>query len=498
VKRDPLFTLLFLVAAAATIAPLWVGRYVPLLDYPNHLSMVFVWFHLDDPAWSFGPHYQLNRVPLPIWGHYLLVYLLSYIFGPELANKIAVSAYLLALPAATALLARRFGRDPRLALFAFPLAWNFSVAQGFLNYVASLPILFVALWAYDRHAESPSLRRALVALALGAIAYTFHVLAWLQLLVFAGVAWLFHAASQKKWRERALASAPLVGIALVAFVGRALAAPFGSQGGVTTPELSKIRGVFNTPLEVLASLPEWILNMGPGQLDELGLILLAFAWIALASLRPAAAQHDERRSFRVEAIALAAFALLFLLPRSLTEPFYWYAVSRRVGVVFALFVVLSLRGAVEGARRWILVAVGVVAVLVPLDIASRFVAFNRDARENYEPLIAQVPQGKRVLPLIFQDGAPEVNVRAYAQWGSWVQMRQGGYVPWALDTQVPIRATAELPAPAWDWPQSFRFDVHAEPWDYFLLRGGDGEALFQDRPAKLMERRGKCELWKKL
>src|SRR5207237_5919653 len=129
--------ILFALATVATALPVWIGRYVPLLDYPNHLSIVFVWRHLTDPAWGFAPWYRTHLVPLPYWAQYASVYALSIPLGVEAAQKVFLTAALLSLPAGTALYAHRMGRDPRLALFAFPLAWHYNVANGFIAYAAA-------------------------------------------------------------------------------------------------------------------------------------------------------------------------------------------------------------------------------------------------------------------------------------------------------------------------------------------------------------------------
>ena len=77
VRAEPLTAALFIAATLSTLLPVWIGRYVPLLDYPNHLSVTFVWRHLGDPYWNFAPYYTTHLVPLPYWVGYGVVYLLS-------------------------------------------------------------------------------------------------------------------------------------------------------------------------------------------------------------------------------------------------------------------------------------------------------------------------------------------------------------------------------------------------------------------------------------
>ena len=120
----------FVVSAAAMVLPIWIVKYLPLLDLPNHLTAVAVWHYHDDPEWDFARFYKLNLVPLPYWAHYYTVHLLTYVTrSVEVANKIFLTAYALALPAGALALARRFGRSPWLALFVFPLVWNFNLGR---------------------------------------------------------------------------------------------------------------------------------------------------------------------------------------------------------------------------------------------------------------------------------------------------------------------------------------------------------------------------------
>jgi hypothetical protein len=51
--------LLLALIAVALLFPVWLVRYPPLLDYPNHLARSFVLAHLHDPAFHF-PSYPLR------------------------------------------------------------------------------------------------------------------------------------------------------------------------------------------------------------------------------------------------------------------------------------------------------------------------------------------------------------------------------------------------------------------------------------------------------
>src|ERR1043165_9842909 len=93
-----------------------------------------IWHHYPDPSFDLPRYYELTLGAVPYWGYYLLVYVLAFPFGVDIANRLVLSLYVLGLPLATLLLARRFGRSAWLALCTFPLTWSYCFAMGFVTY----------------------------------------------------------------------------------------------------------------------------------------------------------------------------------------------------------------------------------------------------------------------------------------------------------------------------------------------------------------------------
>ncbi len=508
-RAEPLLASLFFLAAIAVVLPVWIGRYVPLLDYPNHLSLVFVWFHLKDPGWNFAPYYSTHLVPLPYWGQYGAVFLLAFLFGVEIAQKVFLTLALLALPAGVALFARRIGRDPRLAIFAFPLAWNYNVENGFLSYAAGVAWLFFALAALDAWAERPArdnLPWAAIASLLGAVLYFFHILTWGA---FLAIGFVLAMLAPRSWTVRnavlaVLPTAPALAIGLWAY--RA-SSTMGVRVSPWRPGgLSSIDAIWWDVAGTLRWLPEWLIDLAPDGRDEACLIILAIAWLVLMTTRSLSKPTEERgaRGWRLEASLAVATLLLFLLPRTLRQPFYWYAVSSRVAVLVALLGALAIRGRLDrhGAlapRRLLLYAAALAGIAYPSWIAVHFHRFNVRARD-FDKVMNGLPRGKKVLPLMLNLGDPEVNVNCFNQWGSYVQMREGGFVPYNLDIGFPLRYLAALPAPPWDHPEYFRFSTEGEAWDYFLVHGPsrfDPFAGAHDR-VRLAKQAGEWTLYEKL
>ena len=154
IERDPLFVAAFAALWVCALVPLWAPRFLPLLDMPDHLDAIAIWHRYRDPSWGYSKYYQLNLIPLPYWGYFLPVHLLSYLMPIEIANKVYLSAYALLLPASTALLARQMGRSHWLAFFAFPLVFNMNFSYGFITFCAGVVVLTFALVVLDRFLEA--------------------------------------------------------------------------------------------------------------------------------------------------------------------------------------------------------------------------------------------------------------------------------------------------------------------------------------------------------
>src|SRR5688572_2353390 len=126
-------------------APLWVGRYVPLLDLPQHLAITTVLLHHGDPAWELAAYFEPQPGELtPYWAHYLALEWLGRVMPVDVAARIFLSLYVVALPFAAMALARALGRPPSVALLVIPLALNGNLYYGFIAYCWSVVLM---LWA---------------------------------------------------------------------------------------------------------------------------------------------------------------------------------------------------------------------------------------------------------------------------------------------------------------------------------------------------------------
>ena len=490
----------FALCAVMTVLPIWIAKYLPLLDLPNHLAAVAVWHYHDDPKWDFARWYDLNLVPLPYWAHYYTVHLLTYVTrSVETANKIFLTAYALALPAGAWALARRFGRSPWLALFAFPLVWNFNLGDGFIAYCAGFAVVPIALVVVDRHCAEPTWERALAVAAVGTLTYFFHLLAYVLFLVSAGLVVL---AQRRPFQPRlfAVRGLPVLSCAAIGAwaLRRANSMNFHRVTGVG-------RELIYDPLsERLAQIPDRLINLLPGRIDELVVIVAVACWLALAvTAARERCEESPPHLWGPELCLLGALALYLLAPRSMQRPFYWHMINGRFVVAIALFAALTLRGPIAGWRRLWMAPVVVATVLYCVALCGAFREFNRHAA-GFDELVAQIPGGKQVLTMVLRPmGDPTVNVSAFNQWPSYTQLRHGGYNFYNFGDGFPLVYKTRLPAPGWSHMEAFDWKSHSASWDYFLVfrEGWEYSPMKQplaDGKVRLVAEKGAWRLYEKV
>jgi hypothetical protein len=461
---DKHLRILFWLVAVATIVPIWAGRYLPLLDIPNHLSAIAVWHYYDDPRFDFSQWYTLNLAPLPYWGHYYFCHIVAYVTGVEVANKVYLTAYALALPLGVRALARRFERSPWLAFFAFPVVWNFNIAEGFLAFAGGLAVAIWALVLLDIHCEKPRGWTALAVLAAGAGVYAFHLLPYLFFLTAGGLL----VFAQRRQIDPLMVVArgiPLLAAAAIGLYAYRHESQYGFQ------KLEGRRDFIVDPLwRILAWIPERLLNFSSSSRDEWVLLILAGSWLllALTQARQPRRPTEGVRDLRLE-VCLSALVILYLgLPRSMQRPFYWYMINQRYVPLLLLLGVLLLRRPIEGSRRWLLLVVAGASIFYAADITRTVIRFNHKMAD-FDKVVAAIPLHKSTLTLSLRPlGDPDVNVGVYNQLPSYTQLRAGGYNFYNFNQGFPLKYKTRKPAPPWDHAEMFDWSTQGFAWDYFL------------------------------
>ena len=496
-RERRLFIIVFVVLEAAVILPLWVGRYLPLLDLPNHLSAVAIWHFYGDPRFDFARYYQLVLDPLPYWAHYYFVHLLAYVMPFEIGNKLFLTLYAIGFPLGARALARRFGRSDWVSLFVIPLVWNYSLANGFIAFLGGLALLPWALVLVDRHCCRPSGGGALAVWALGTSLYFFHIVPYALFLLLAGLLVLT--------QERAL-SPRYFFARMVPVGGSAVIGLFMQRHTGDMRSRSVGRGlylVFDSVKNNLVSFPKHLIDVLSSSTDEWVMAALGLAWAVwfvsgVYSLVAKRARGERLHDAWPELAFALTLGITLFFARTMMAPVYMYQINGRCAVVAALFGALALRGAPVGWRRALVVIVGA-ATLVFSFALTRMVRRFATRIAGFDRLVDEIPLHSRTLTLSFPPmDDPDVNVSVFNEWGSYVQLRRGGYNFYNWD-QFPLRYRRHLPAPGWDQPATFNFAMHGRGWDYFLTHNEGALSQLTQAAAvgrvRLVDSQGPWKLW---
>jgi hypothetical protein len=452
-----------LACGAALAAPFWVGRFVPLLDLPQHLAVVAVLRHHGDPAWGFDRFFDTQWGEFtPYWTFYLVTGALSLVLSIETAARVALSLYALAFPLAGLALARAFGRSPWLGLLAAPLAFSTNLYYGFISYCSGVLLMMWLLGAFERQLVAPRRARWLGLAIGGAVLFFTHVQVFAFFVALASVWGIVRAGVP--WRRRLVQAAALLPATSGLFVPwcyrQFLAGRVGVAGEHDFGRLGRMRPSFRPVGESLLELPDAIAGAFQDGSDR-GLFACWVALVALAGLRL------RTRALILSGLALAAY---FAAPLAITGQ---WNVGPRFAWTAALLLIPAM--AAEGTRA---ARVGVLAaaltLLVAGNAARQHAAFDREVGPLDEAL-ESIPRGSRVAPLMFDPRGAVLEQWPYLHIGQYAMVRRGGMTAFNLGrvAAFPIRLRDARSWPHTDVfrPRDFRFDVLGSHYDYFLLRG---------------------------
>ncbi|MDA8433694.1 MAG: hypothetical protein M0Z60_12145 [Nitrospiraceae bacterium] len=182
-KRN-LLTALILLAALLPLIFLWSADYLPFTDYPNHLAVVKVLRSYDsDPFYReyFTVHY-LNPLPAPNMIFDLFAAKLFPFVDEDIAGRIFLSLYVVLSLLSVILLSRETGANSDAALLGYlPLLYGFFFQAAFMNFLFSIPLVFLALAALLRFEKKGGGHSLAALLCLSGLVYLSHIFSFLVL-----------------------------------------------------------------------------------------------------------------------------------------------------------------------------------------------------------------------------------------------------------------------------------------------------------------------------
>lgn len=485
--RDPVLWLAAVLGVAATAYALFAGRYLPYIDWSNHLGLISVLAH----GGSTGALDYLERSFAP--SPYLLFYAVTALFAQAVTVDVAAKLSILASTAlfvpAVASLAEATGRNPRVAAIAPLAVFGVSMGYGFGSFVFATPFLFASLAAAERLLFAPRERRLRSAgwLALWLVlTFCAHGFLFLCTALLLFLRTMLRAAAVMRAEGLRAGAVPVVLIGTSA-VPAVLAALPSTLRQIAQPEIEAgSEQPEGGPLLHFVSWAEHRVQLGGHLLERgsaqhwwvmygaaalLGLLLAGALLQRLRRTTPA-----QSRTFAPELYA-GLLVLLFLAgPMSVEWPSSIWFVYPRFGVIAA--VALFLLPRVELPRvasvAFVVLALGLVGWNARLN-AQHIRNFSQWA-SAYDPVRAEIPRGARVLALTVVGGG-DLTQRHPALGSLYFYHLVDGasYTAFLFDkASLPVHSKSDVAqprAPFWRAPGSFDPRTHGVDFDYLVLRG---------------------------
>lgn len=471
--REPWWVALVLCTLLGAL-PVACVHHVPMQDYPQHVLFAQVITHLDDPAFDYGETFDVDFHLRPYIGAYGLAWLLHPLVGADAALRLGLLIYAVGTPFAVLAYVRALSpaRAPA-ALLAVAGVWSGLYFLGFVNFLVSVPFLFAGLAALLHHRRSGSAASASAFAASAAAAYLGHVASFGMLMV-AGVALGPFAAPR---RLRALGLVLVVGLLAVVVTPReglglpSLDVAYRPLGTGAQPYDRPGRPfLLESPLTSLLYLLAYIVR--DAALIDAALWGLPIAALGVAAWSRRGAPRDPapRERFVLPALALL---LLFVAPGSTPSIDY-------VNLKFTTFFYLALPALVPARlldRRTLATLVVFVVATVACNGATHL-RFDAEAAPLDE-LIAALPPGKRVMPVILRPGSRALLWSApYTHIGCLVQVAKGGRGARIFEgPQIPVRLRERGLPVVGDYltrPGLLPELIRASAPDYLLVRDPEG------------------------
>ncbi len=471
---------------ALWVAPLWLVRFLPMVDYPQQLAAASILRFYEDPARALRQTYEI--VLLRPQGLFEMITAgFGFVLPIEAAGKLVVALSLLAVPLAVALACRRTGRPAWYALLALAVTYNHAFTWGFVDNLLAYPLVLVGVVLADRCFERPFVGRSWALLAaLGLLFYTVHLE---FLLIFAGAMAWFALVRRPPIFRLALWLSPLLpglllGVGVLSWAHLHAAEVMTGYQQVLAAEPARF-----APLAVrTANIPAILFSGGADDL-RLPLTALFFGAILLLTVRRVPPDHGSLESglplVRTRYLSLAAWiALLFFTLPNIASG---YLVSDRLLPLAVMLAIPGLPCPPPASRRLRLAALltfGLLALQL-LRTATGCLDFASEVNGLGE-LIDPTEPGQSLAGLIYEPGG-ELGADGWEEppllihTPAYYQVQKGGRIHFSFlqffNSPVAYRKGQnedDALLAEWDeWnPQRFVDLRHGPHYQYFLVRGG--------------------------
>ncbi|MCW5816085.1 MAG: hypothetical protein KIT84_34130 [Labilithrix sp.] len=418
---------LFVVAAW----PLALTEVPPYQDLPNHLATTTVIGNLAAyPEYTFNGFLKTNAA-LFTW-----LFFVGKLTGMNAAARLfallVIGLNALLLPRFVLALTQSRGRMVAASLFAWPMAHNWFVSMGMLDFALAVPLSLALLVFVERQRRAPSAKNVAAIVALGVATWYAHVFPLLAVHLLVAL----EAVRAPAWKERVASLRAMLAPLLPATALTLLSFVLHLEDAVAPITGATVSTKLIAPWELVYNLwAQWFWGYSNLSLSSLvPCVLLAFVAVPrLFARTPAPAFFSP--------VALVALAVLFcFVPYKMTN---WFHVNSRfipfLWIGLLLYVPERLPRALAGV-------LGVSAALYSVGMGVDYVRLDRE-RAEFTAGIEAVPEGAKLMPLMFQHKGASANTRNLLHmWGYYViEKKTSAPLLFAHSRSFPLTYAEPLP-----------------------------------------------------
>lgn len=449
---------LFAVALILAIAPLWIGRYLPMVDIPQHAAQIAALRQMWEGNETFTQLFQVNWFTPYLLG-YLLLYLLSLLLPITVATQIVVSLSVAAVPLLTGYLLRAAGGDERYKWLAIPAGFGFAFYWGFLSFIVAVPFGLLFLIQTIRFVQESTLRRGLGIAAFAVFLFFCHVI----VLGFASLMALTYVCASGYRDPRRLVLRLLPYTAPLPLLAVWLFATYSSESSVRSNPV-----VFGPLLERFIAL--LVQPAGRDYFSPLFNVLVTGSIVLLPGL---IGSKFSRRPERWLPFALGLLTFL-VAPHYVLATAYFY---QRLGIFLVPLWLMAWDPPAGARRRLDWIAMLVVMLWTTLNI-GRFAAFARET-QSFDAVIKAAEPGRKAASMVFDRTTPLFGLPVYMHFPAWYQATHRGIVDFNFADFYSQMARYKANAGprmdenlAW-YPTDFRWEANGGgSYDYFIVKSG--------------------------
>lgn len=475
---------LFYVILALSIVPLWIGRYLPLVDLPQHAAQIAALRLLWSGDEVLAVLLQVNWFTPYLLG-YLLLYALALVLPIAVATKLIVSVAVVAVPLLTGRLLRVAGADERWKWLAIPCSFGFAFYWGFLSFIVAAPLGLVFLIRTIGFVREPSVRRGAGIALLAVFLFFCHVI----VLGFASLVALGYVVGTHYRNLKTLLLHALPFTAPLPLIGVWLAVTYESESRVQSHPV--IFGPLSHRFVQLLTQSAGREDFSPSSAPIV--LLVAAAVLLLPWLSGARFSRQPRRW-----MPFALGSLVFMVaPHYVLSTAFFY---QRLGLFLVPLWLMAWDRPQRGRKvEWL--AVPIVVLWVAMSI-GRFAAFARET-ESFTALLDRVERGHRVAAMVDDSGSPLFASPVYLHFPAWYQALGRGLVDYSFSDFYSSMAryrggTGPRIGEYTSWyPQAFRWDADGGiSYEYFIVKSNHDVSaeIFKEKLASV-ELVARSEWW---